>query len=109
MGNFKKSCTFIVILCLLKYSKAYKIACDDWWTGFSESSSCYLLMSHHPENYNDAKKICEKYDSHLVIIDTIPEKVSLYLHVKQTYKHFRLVSLRTSRPNKFFFIGAHGT
>ena len=68
--------TLLVIISLFKCrSLAYQIACDDWWTGFSESSSCYLLMHEHPENYNDAKQICEKYDSHLLIIDTIPEHV----------------------------------
>lgn len=79
MGNFKKQNTLIlVIFSILNYSSAYKIACDDWWTGFSESSSCYLFMHYHPESYSEAKQMCEKYDSHLLIIDTIPEKVSCF-------------------------------
>ena len=77
MDYFKISNKLLILLSLIKYGAAYKIACDDWWTGFSESSSCYLFMHHHPETYTDAKQICEKYDSHLLIIDTIPEKVGI--------------------------------
>lgn len=53
----------------------YKISCDDGWTGFSESKSCYRVMNRIDESFNDAEQICKNYDGNLVIIDSVSEKV----------------------------------
>lgn len=54
---------------------AYFVSCEEGWYGFSESTSCYFLAHRHAESWKDAKEVCERYDAHLLIVDTVAEKV----------------------------------
>ena len=63
------------IFCINYGILGYKIQCEEGWLGFSESTSCYFFAHEHPESFKDAKEICERFDAHLLIIDSKPEKV----------------------------------
>ena len=59
--------------------QSYFISCDNGWTGFSESPSCYLFSGRQRETFQDAQNICQNYGAKLVKIDTEAEKVN-HLH-----------------------------
>ena len=92
---------FWVIGCWISVVQGYKISCPEGWSGFSESTSCYLFMTRsfdiliydvavksaipisfilfivrHGESFEDARENCKNHDASLLIIDTIPEKVT---------------------------------
>ena len=56
--------------------QSYFISCDNGWTGFSESPSCYLFSGRQRETFQDAQNICQNYGAKLAKIDTEAEKVS---------------------------------
>ena len=53
----------------------YFISCDDGWTGFSESPSCYLFAGRQRETFQDAQNICQNYGAQLAKIDKESERV----------------------------------
>ena len=71
----------------------YKIDCDEGWSHFSESPSCYLTVYKQTSTFNDAKAVCENYDAHLVIIDTIPEKDHVTSMMGQVARGYAWVGL----------------
>ena len=71
--------------------QAYKISCPEGWSGYSESTSCYLFMTGHDETFADAKKHCENLDANLVIIDSVPEKVIMIITIIMHNLNVRLI------------------
>ena len=82
----------ILAFFLFKSGWAYKIGCEEGWSSFSESPSCYFFSSKD-ETFADAKEICENYDAHLAIIESVPEKDHLATLTGQVTRKYAWLGL----------------